>query len=456
MRILAAAVLAGIGAVALAQAPVQTQGSVRPPAEGQAPASRQGPRQSQRVLLVDRIVAIVGREVITASELTERRDLAERQLQRQGTPLPERSLLERQILERLILDKAQIQLARENGIRVEEIQLDRALERVAENNSMTLSAFRQTLEKDGVPFEKFRDEVRQQMQLQRLREREVDDRVEVSDSEIDQFLAESKAGSGLRSEYSLAHVLVRLPEQASPEQIEQARGKAEKARAESAAGADFAKVAASYSDAPDALQGGAMGWRSEDRLPEIFTSAAKGMKPGETSAVLRSPGGFHVIKLLERRGSEEGAAVEQTHVRHILVRTNDTVSESDARRRLADLRERIVTGGADFAELARLHSADGSASRGGDLEWLLPGDTVPEFERAMNSLKPGEISQPVKSPFGWHLLQVLERRAAGVTQDRRRLQARQSLKERKSDEAYQDWLRQLRDRTYVEMRLEDK
>ena len=456
MRILAVVVLLFICGVARAQAPVQTQGSVRSPAEGQAPASRQAPRQPQRVILVDRIVAIVGREVITASELTERRDLAERQLQRQGTPLPERNLLERQILDRLILDKAQIQLARENGIRVEEIQLDRALERVAENNNMTLSAFRQTLEKDGVPFEKFRDEVRQQMQLQRLREREVDDRVEVSDSEIDQFLAESKAGSGLRSEYSLAHVLVRLPEQASPEQIEQARGKAEKARAESAAGADFAKVAASYSDAPDALQGGAMGWRSEDRLPEIFTGAAKGMKPGQISAVLRSPGGFHVIKLLERRGAEEGAAVEQTHARHILVRTNDTVSESDARRRLADLRERIVTGGADFAELARLHSADGSASRGGDLEWLLPGDTVPEFERAMNSLKPGEISQPVKSPFGWHLLQVLERRAAGVTQDRRRMQARQSLKERKSDEAYQDWLRQLRDRTYVEMRLEDK
>ncbi|MEK6242918.1 MAG: peptidylprolyl isomerase [Pseudomonadota bacterium] len=449
MRILFAVAVLCISSFAQAQAPSQTQ------TQGQVPAPRAA-RQPQRVVLVDRIVAVVGREVVTASELAERRELAERQLQRQGTSLPERSILERQILEQLILDKAQLQLARENGIRVEEIQLDRALERIAENNKVTLSAFRQTLEKDGVPFEKFRDEVRQQIQMQRLREREVDDRIDVSDSEIDQFLAEFKSSSGSRSEYNLAHVLVRLPEQASPEQIDQARKKAEKARAESVSGADFAKIAASYSDAPDALQGGNMGWRAEDRLPEIFTGAVKSLRPGETSPVLRSPGGFHVVKLLERRGAEEGAPVEQTRARHILVRTSEVTSENDARRRLADLRERIVTGGADFAELARLHSADGSASRGGDLDWLLPGDTVPEFERVMNALKAGEISQPVKSPFGWHLVQVLERRTAGLTQDRRRMQARQALKERKADDAFQEWLRQLRDRTYVEMRLEDR
>ncbi|HUN69600.1 MAG TPA: peptidylprolyl isomerase [Burkholderiales bacterium] len=423
--------------------------------QGQVPVPRQAARQPQRVVLVDRVVAVVGREVVTASELNERREFAERQLQRQGTPLPERGVLERQILERLIMDKAQLQLARENGIRVEEIQLDRALERIAENNRMTLTALRQSLEKDGVSFEKFRNEVREQIQMQRLREREVDDRIEVSESEIDTFLAEA-TGAGSRNEYNLVHVLVRVPEQASPEQIDVARKKAEKARAEAAAGADFAKVAASYSDAPDALQGGMLGWRAEDRLPEIFAAAVKGMKPGETSAVLRSAGGFHVVKLIERRGAETGAQVEQTHARHILIRTGETVSEADARRRLADLRERIVTGGADFAELAKLHSVDGSAARGGDLDWLLPGDTVPDFERVMNSLKPGEVSQPFKSPFGWHLVQVLERRTAPLAQDRRRLQARQALKERKSDEAYQEWLRQLRDRTYVEMRLEDR
>jgi len=455
MRIWAVSLALCIAIAASAQAQTQFQGQV--PRPGQAAPEPGQARQPQRAVLVDRIVAVVGKEVVTQSELAERRDFAERQLRRQGTPLPDRSLLERQILDRLIIDKAQLQLARDSGIRVEELQLDRALERVAENNSMSLAAFRRALEKDGVPYERFREEVRQQIQMQRLREREVDDRIEVSDAEIDQFLTEAKAGGSARSEYNLAHVLVRLPEQASPEQLDAARKKAERARAEALAGTDFAKVAASYSDAPDALQGGAMGWRTENRLPELFANAVKGMKTGEVSGVLRSPGGFHVLKVVERRGSgDEGAPVQQTRARHILIRTSEVVSEADARRRLAELRERIVTGGADFGELARLNSADGSASRGGELDWLLPGDTVPDFERAMDALKVGEISQPVKSPFGWHLIQVEERRAAGVSPERRRMQARQAIKERKSEEAYQDWLRQLRDRTYVELRLEDK
>ena len=448
-------VLAAAAVCAAGASFAQFQGQIPRPDRPAGAAAE--PRAPVRVELVDRIVAVVGKEVVTASELNERRAFAERNLRRQGTPLPDRAVLDRQILERLILDKAQLQLARDTGIRVEEVQLDRAVERVAENNQMSLAAFRQTLEKDGVPFDKFREEVRQQIMLQRLREREVDDRVEVSESEIDQFLAESSGpAAAARSEYNISHVLVRLPDQASPEQIDAARRKAERARAEAAAGTDFAKVAASYSDAPDALQGGSMGWRQEDRLPELFAGAVRTMKAGDVSAVLRSPGGFHVLKLVERRGADDGAKVEQTHARHILIRTNEVVSEAEAKRRLLDLRERIVTGGADFAELARLHSADGSASRGGDLDWLLPGDTVPDFERAMNALKPGEVSQPVKSPFGWHLIQVLERRAAGLTPERKRMQARLAIKERKADEAYQDWLRQLRDRTYVEMRLDDK
>jgi len=440
--------------VAQAQAQTQFQGQV--PRPGQAASEPGRPREAARVILVDRIVAVVGNEVVTQSELADRRDFAERQLRRQGTPLPERAQFERQILDRLVIDKAQLQLARDSGIRIEENQLDRALERIAENNNLSLTGFRQMLQKDGVAFERFREEVRQQIQMQRLREREVDDRIEVSDAEIDQFLTNAKSDGSARNEYNLAHVLVRLPEQASPEQIETARKKIDKARAEAVAGSDFAKVAASYSDAPDALQGGAMGWRAEDRMPELFSKAVQGMKAGEVSAVLRSPGGFHLVKLVDRRGAAQEALVQQTRARHILVRTNEVVSENEARRRLTDLRERIVTGGADFAELARLHSADGSASRGGDLDWLLPGDTVPDFERAMDALKPGELSQPVKSPFGFHLIQVQERRAAGLTVERKRMQARQTIKERKSEEAYQEWLRQLRDRTYVEMRLEDK
>src|SRR6185436_11059397 len=360
---------------------------------------------AQRLELVDRIVAIVNKEVVTASELRERVSYAERELKRQNTPAPDRGVLERQVLERLILDKAQLQLAAESGLRVDELQLDRALERIAENNNMTLAAFRKALEGDGVQVDRFREEVRRQIIMQRLREREVDERIEVSESEIDLYLEEQKSGGAERVEYNVAHILVRLPEQASPERIDQARGRAQKARDEARAGADFGRLAASYSDAGDALQGGQMGWRAADRLPELFATALQAMKPGEVSDVLRSPGGFHVLRLVDRRGAGEGRAVIQNHTRHILLRTNELVSETEARRRLGELRERIVAGGADFAQIARVNSADVSAAQGGDLGWIYPGDTVPEFERVMVSLKPGEISEPAKTPFGWHLIQ---------------------------------------------------
>ena len=364
-------------------------------------------------------------------------------------------MLERQLLERLILEKAQLQMARDSGVRVDELQLDRAVQRIAQNNNMTLTDFRRVLERDGVPFDAWREDLREQILLSRLREREVDDKVQVSDGEIDLFLEEMKSQPE-RAEYNVSHVLVRIPEQASPERLEAARAKADKALAEARSGVDFASVAASYSDAPDAISGGALGWRSHERLPELFAGALAKMKAGEVSEVLRSPAGFHLVKLVDRRGLDSGAPVTQTHARHILVRTSEVVSESEARRRLLDLRERILTGGADFAALARVHSDDNSAARGGELDWIYPGDTVPDFERAMQELKPGEISQPVKTPFGYHLIQVLERRSADMSPERRRLQARQALRERKSEEAYQEWLRQLRDQAYVELRLEER
>jgi len=413
---------------------------------------------AQRATLVDRIVAVVNKEVITASELNDAVGAAERGLRRRGTPLPPRDLLERQMLERLILDKAQLQMARETGIRVDELQLDRAVQRVAEQNRMTLAEFRSALEKDGVPFGAYREDLREQIILSRLREREVNDKILVSDGEIDLFLEDTKATTE-RVEFNLAHILVRIPEQASPERIEAARGRAEKVVAEARAGTDFGRLAASYSDAPDALQGGALGWRAQDRLPDLFVGALRKMAPGEVSDVLRSPAGFHIVKMLERRGAgggAEGPGVQQTRLRHILIRTNDAVSEADARRRLLDLRDRIVNGGADFAEMARVHSDDGSSARGGELDWLHPGDTVPDFERAYAELKVGEVSQPVRTPFGYRLIQVLERRTADLSNERRRAQARQALREKKSDDAYQEWLRQLRDQTYIEMRLEDR
>jgi peptidyl-prolyl cis-trans isomerase SurA len=338
---------------------------------------------------------------------------------------------------------------------VDELQLDRTVQRIADGNKLTLAEFRKTLEAEGVSFERFRADVRKQMLLQRVREREVDDRVQVSDGEIDIYLEVNRAAAASAVEYNAAHILVRIPEQASPERIEQARARAEQARAEALAGGDFGRLAATLSDAGDALQGGALGWRAPNRLPELFADALKTMKPGEVSPLLRSPAGFHLLKLLERRGTGSAAAVTQTRVSHILIKTSELMSEGDARRRVEVLRQRIVAG-ASFAELARLNSEDGSAARGGDLGWVLPGDTVPEFERAMMALKPGELSEPVRTPFGFHLLLVTERRTADVGAERQRMQARQVLRERKSEEAYQEWLRQLRDRTYVELKLEER
>jgi len=412
---------------------------------------------AQGVMPVDRIVAVVNKDVITATELADAVEAAQRQLRRQKTPLPERAVLERQMLERLILDKAQLQLARDKGVRVDELQLDRAVQRVAQNNSMTLPQFRAALERDGVAFQTWREDLRDQIILSRVREREVDDRIQVSDTEIDLFLAELQGKPDTRVEYELSHILVRVPEQATPEQVQAARERARKAQEAARGGGDFASLAASYSDAPDALKGGVLGWRSHDRLPQLFSAALAGMQPGAVSEVLRSPAGFHVLKLSDRRGvALDGAPVVQTRLRHIIIRATESMSEAEALRRLNDLRARVVSGGADFGELARVHSGDATAARGGELDWVYPGDTVPDFERAYQELKIGEVSQPVRTPFGYHLIQVLERRSADLSPERRRLQARQALRERKADEAYQEWLRQLRDQIYVELRLEER
>ena len=412
---------------------------------------------AQRTTLVDRIVAIVNKEVITASELANAVGSAERELRRRGSAPPERAVLERQMLERLILDKAQAQLARDTGIRVDELQLDRAVQRIADGNKMTLAEFRSALERDGVPFDTFRQDVREQIILTRLREREVDDKIQVSDSEIDLFLDQVKSAPAERVEYNLAHILVRVPEQASPEQVEAARRRVEQALSEVREGRDFAQVAATYSNSPEALQGGTLGWRAHDRLPELFADALERLQPGDITRPLRSPAGFHLLKLLDRRvGGMSDAPIPQTRLRHILIRTSETVSENEARRRLTDLRRRIVSKEADFGEMARVHSDDASAARGGELDWVYPGDTVPDFERAYQELAIGEISEPVRTPFGLHLIQVLERRSADMSAERRRLQARQTLRDRKGDEAYSEWLRQLRDQAYVEMRLEER
>ncbi|TMQ78325.1 peptidylprolyl isomerase [Candidatus Accumulibacter phosphatis] len=412
------------------------------------------PRPARQPAAIDRIVAVVNDEVITQHELRARLDSALGQLQRQGMSSPPRNVLEKQVLERLVMDKVQLQQARDMGLRIDDAQLEQALQRIAAGNNLSLAQFRAVLEKDGIAFASFREEIRAEITIARLREREVESKIFISDGEVDNYLASASVQGGTEEEYQLAHILLRAPESASPEQIQKLRAKAEQMLERSSKGEDFAQLAAAYSDAPDGIKGGNLGWRSLDRLPTMFAEAILKLKVGEVSPVLRSSNGFHLIKLLAKRGGIAAQAVEQTHARHILIKVNEVVSESEARHKLESLHARIKHG-ASFAELARLFSQDGSASKGGDLGWIYPGDTVPEFERAMNLLAPGELSQPVQSPFGFHLIEVLDRRIQDVSSERRRAAARQTLRERKLDEAYQDWLRQARDRAYVEIRLDE-
>jgi peptidyl-prolyl cis-trans isomerase SurA len=403
---------------------------------------------------LDRVVAVVNNEVITRLELDEQLRIASRQLLRQGTPLPQQQLLERQLLERMITTRVLNQAGRDTGVRVDDTQLDRAVTRLAQENRMSAAEFRAVLEQDGVEYAAFREQVRADIVASRLRDREVESRITVSDAEVEGYLR-NQAVSGRNDEFNLLHILVTVPEASGPEAIQARRARAEEVMARLRKGEDFKQVSASFSDAPNAIQGGDLGWRNTGRLPNIFAQAVVGMKPGEISPVLRSPNGFHILKLVDRRGSVQQVVVERTRARHILIRLNEVVAEADAVRRLQQIRDRILQGG-DFAEMARASSEDGSASRGGDLGWLSPGDTVPEFEQAMNALKPGELSGPVQSPFGWHLIQVVERRTEDLTAERQRQVARQAIKARKTDEAFTEWVRQQRDRAYVDLRLEER
>jgi peptidyl-prolyl cis-trans isomerase SurA len=409
----------------------------------------------QSVQVIDRIVVVVNDEIITRHELNERARVATAQLRQQGAPSPPPAVLEKQLLERMITDRVQLQFAKETGLRVDDTELDRAISRIATENKLSLQQLQAALEKDGVAFTRFREDIRNEITIARLREREVENRITVTEGEIDNFVRTQQGSAARGDEFNLSHILVAVPEKASPETIQARRERAEQALAQIKGGTDFRQVAATFSDAPDALQGGTLGWRDASRLPALFLEAVQGLQAGEMSGILRSPNGLHLLRLNERRGSTLPISVRQTRARHILIKTNELVSEEEARRRLLILRERLDNNG-DFAELARLHSEDASGAKGGDLGWLSPRDTVPEFERAMDRLKPGQVSEPVRSQFGWHLIQVLERRNEDVSGERQRLEARHALRARKSDEAYQEWLRQLRDKAYIQYRLEER
>ena len=399
---------------------------------------------------LDHIVAIVNDEIITRQELAKRYQEVVQNLSRQNTPLPPREVLEKQLLERMVTELALQQHARTTGVRVDPAQIERALQRIAAQNRLDMAGLAAALEKTGQTIDSMRATIRNELLIARARERDVDNRISVSDAEIEGYL-QTQVQQGVETEYNFAHILVTVPESASPEQIQARRARAEDILAQLAAGADFAQLSASYSDAPNALQGGAFGWRASGKMPALFSEALKPLQPGQVSPVLRSSNGFHILKLVDKRGLDATLSVSQTHARHILIKTNELTSESDARNRLLQLKER-VDNGVKFDELARLHSEDASASKGGDLGWINPGDTVPDFEKAMNALQPCEVSAPIQSPFGWHLIQVLERRDQDVTQERQKLLARQAIRERKAEEAFQDWVRQIRDSAYVELR----
>lgn len=409
----------------------------------------------EKVVALDRIIAVVDNDVITRGELDDRIRLIKQQLEKQNTPLPPPEALEKQLLERMITDRLQSQHASQTGLRVDDNQLDKTIERIADQNKLGLNEFRSALEADGMSFRKFREDIRREILLARLREREVDNRVTVTEAEIDNLLTTQNARGESNDELEIAHILIRTPEQATPEELQKLRAKAEDALKKLQGGADFGQISAGYSDAPTALEGGKLGRKKLNQLPELFQEPLKALKTGEVTPLLRSSNGFHILKVIGREGGSTPLVVQQTHTRHILLKPSEVLSDTDAQRRLSDLKERLDNHG-NFEELARQYSEDGTASKGGDLGWVNPGDTVPDFEKAMNALAPGETSIPVRSPFGWHIIQVIERRSQDMSREAARMKARQEIKARKAEEAYQDWLRELRDRAYVEYRLEDK
>ncbi len=400
---------------------------------------------------LDRIVAVVNDDVVLASELKTEVDQISAQLRARGGGMPPQAALEQQVLERLIVQRLQLAMAQRAGIQIDDVTLNAAVRRIAEQNNMSLSQFRDALEQDGMDFAEFRESLREEIAVSRLHQRQIQSQTQVSPQEIDEYLASRADGGG--REYLLGHILIATPEAASPEQIQAAQAQAEAVLAELRGGADFAVMAASHSAGQSALEGGSLGWRNAGELPTLFAELVPAMQVGQVSDLIRASNGFHIVKLQDRRDGK-AQLVTQTRARHILIRTDELVTDRDARLRLETLRQRIEDG-ADFAELARAHSADrGSAARGGDLGWAGPGTMVPEFEQAMAALEPGQLSRPFRSPFGWHLVQVLERRQHDISDEARRMEAAERIRARKTEEATETWLRRLRDEAYVEIRLE--
>ena len=431
----------------------QAQGlRVSPQLGGSRPAARANDNTPRSA---DYIVAVVNSEPITNNEVRSRMVRFEQQLTQQGTPLPSRPELARQVLERLISEKAQLQLARETGVKVDEVMLDQAEQNVARQNQIDVAELRRRIVADGVTPAQFREDLRNQLLLTRLRDRELETRARVSDLEIDQYIRELQGSTDVSAlELNLAQILIAVPEGATVPQVGVLQARAQRVLDRAKAGEDFARLAREFSEAPGAAaNGGIVGLRSADRYPPLFVEATQSLREGGLSNLVQSGAGFHVLKVIEKRqGGIPGANVVQSHARHILLRPGPELTEAAARERLSAYKKRIEAGQADFALLARENSEDASSRNGGDLGWTNPGVFVPEFEDTMNALSPGQVAEPVVSRFGVHLIQLLERREAVLSQREQRDLARGAMREKKLDEAYTSWAQDVRGRAYVEYR----
>ena len=403
----------------------------------------------------DFIVAVVNSEPITNNEVQALKARLEKELP-PGTKLPEGQSLDKQALDQLIIEKAQLQVARENGIRIEENEIELTLQNIARQNQLTKEQLFQRLGQEGLTLAAFREQVRTQLVINRLREREVENRSRISDADVEKEIQArqlNNQGSALAMDLNLAMILIAVPENSSPTEIAALQAKAQQVSQRAKSGENFANLATSFSQAADkGANGGEMGLRSADRYPTLFVQSVATLKKGDVSDPIRSGAGFHILKVLEKKQSDmSGTTIVQTRARHILLRLGNDMTESAARNRLLSFKQRIQAG-TDFAELARQFSQDGSAASGGDLGWAAPGQFVPEFEEVMAQLRPGQISEPLVSRFGVHLIQVMERRDAPVTLREQREIVRNQLREKKIEELYTTWLEELRGRAYIELR----
>lgn len=489
-------ILAACAGVAAAQA--QQPASGRAKGTAPAPASQAAQPAEQ---FVDGIAAVVNKDVITLREVDNASVRATSDLKQRGIQVPPQDILRKQVLQSLIMERLQKQEADRLGIRVNDAQIEQAVQTIAERNRISVAQMRAEIEKSGVSWDQYRQSLSADIRMNRLRQRAVDSNIIITDAEVDAFLKDrahnpavgaaanapapgrpapqaAPAAQSGPEQVALAQILVRVPEGASPTDVAALRKKAEGLLAQLKQGGDFASLAASSSDGPEALQGGVMGARPLDGWPDLFVKAIASVQKGQVSDIIQSGNGFHILKVLDRAGGrpapsqapapqapmpQPGAGmpanqgpvqVTQTHARHILIKTSAVINDDQARQRLEQIRQRVVNGGASFADMARQYSQDANAPQGGDLGWVNPGEMVPAFEQAMNALPVGGISQPVLSPFGWHLIQVEERREHDVSDELQRMQARQILFERRAEPAFEDWLAQLRNEAYIDNRLE--